>query len=321
MKCHGRYKFSSPHIHPNPSARFKKLRTRKTMKQLWETAEEKQPPYIVKEPTRVYTKPTEIGITNSGRVMNSYIPMEKDARKELTSKEKFQEDRKRILGKISKVRFIRFVKKYDTAFNQREFLAHAHHIYITAHNCIKRIRENEEELIDYVTQNVYGQMTKGMHDKTIEWEFVESMEQPKIVNAAAGHLGTKDNSYAQFTVRFHTLQKLAIYNRFGKLIYGDRDRPRYVLEYVLFEKHVSDTEGKWRIAGKITPEWKKKGFSFLHTWKEEAPKKEVVGFEDLEPFRVHRYNPEYPDEMTSDEMTNHSDDKTDDQIDSVTNKN
>lgn len=49
-------------------------------------------------------------------------------------------------------------------------------------------------------------MTKGMHDKTIEWEFVESMEQPKIVNAAAGHLGTKDNSYAQFTVRFHTLQ-------------------------------------------------------------------------------------------------------------------
>jgi hypothetical protein len=85
-----------------------------------------------------------------------------------------------------------------------------------------------------------------------------------------------------------------------------------VLEYVLFEKHISDTEGRWRIAGKITPDWKKKGFSFLHTWKEEVPKKEAVGLEDLDPFRVHRYNPEYPDEMTD-----YSDDKTDQQMDNM----
>lgn len=99
---------------------------------------------------------------------------------------------------------------------------------------------------------------------------------------------------------FHALQKLAIYNRFGRLTYGDSEKPRYMLEYVVFEKHISDTEGKWRIAGKVTPEWKTKGFTFLHTWKED---KESLLEEEPEPYAIHRFNPEYPDEMTAREET------------------
>ncbi|XP_062580292.1 large ribosomal subunit protein mL45-like [Saccostrea cucullata] len=298
MKSHERYKFTSPHIHPNPNVKFKKHRTRKTMKQMWEFIEEKPHPHLVKEPTRIYTKTKEIAITSVGSIMNPYIPMEKDVRKSLSEKESFEEFRKRTRAKISNIRFTRIIKKFDKGHNQKEFLAQAHHIYITAHKCIARIREDDEELLEYVTQDVFGQMTNGMYDKTLQWEFIESMEQPRIVNVAGGDLLVKDNTYAQITVRFHTLQKLAIYNRFGRLTYGDREQPRYVLEYVVFEKHISDTEGRWRIAGKVTPEWKKKGFSFLHTWKQEVPESEEVGLEDLEPFRVHRYNPKYPEEMT-----------------------
>ncbi|XP_061178668.1 large ribosomal subunit protein mL45-like [Saccostrea echinata] len=299
MKSHERYKFTSPQIHPNPNVKFKKHRARKTMKQMWEFIEEKPDPHHVTEPTRLYTKAKEIAITSIGTIMNPYIPMEKDVRKSLSEKESFEEFRKRTRAKINNIRFARIVKKYDKTHNQKEFLAQAHHIYITAHKCIARIREDDEELLDYVTQDVFGQMTNGMYDKTLQWEFIESVEQPRIVNVAAGDLLVKDNAYAQITVRFHTLQKLAIYNRFGRLTYGDREQPRYVLEYVVFEKHISDTEGRWRIAGKVTPEWKKKGFSFLHTWKQEVPEKEPIGLEDLEPFRVHRCNPEYPDEMTN----------------------
>lgn len=50
------------------------------------------------------------------------------------------------------------------------------------------------------------QMTKGMMDKTLHWEFVESVEQPKIVTAAGGAVVSKDNAFGQLTVRFHTLQ-------------------------------------------------------------------------------------------------------------------
>lgn len=45
-----------------------------------------------------------------------------------------------------------------------------------------------------------------MMDKTLHWEFVESVEQPKIVTAAGGAVISKDNTFGQLTVRFHTLQ-------------------------------------------------------------------------------------------------------------------
>lgn len=71
---------------------------------------------------------------------------------------------------------------------------------------------------------------------------------------------------------------------------------------MVFEKHVSDTEGKWRIVGKVTPEWKSSSsFTFLHTWKEDSvqPAGEGDQEKETEPYVIHRYNPEYPDEMTN----------------------
>lgn len=46
--------------------------------------------------------------------------------------------RKDVFNRISKIRFMRHIKKYDPTFNQKEFLAQAHHIYIQAHKCIER---------------------------------------------------------------------------------------------------------------------------------------------------------------------------------------
>uniref|UniRef100_A0A8D1K910 Large ribosomal subunit protein mL45 n=1 Tax=Sus scrofa TaxID=9823 RepID=A0A8D1K910_PIG len=52
-----------------------------------------------------------------------------------------------------------------------------------------------------------------------------------------------------------SLQTLAIYDRFGRLMYGQEDVPRDVLEYVVFEKHLVDPYGSWRMHGKIIPPW------------------------------------------------------------------
>lgn len=52
-----------------------------------------------------------------------------------------------------------------------------------------------------------------------------------------------------------SLQTLAIYDRFGRLMYGQEDVPRDVLEYVVFEKHLVNPYGSWRMHGKIVPPW------------------------------------------------------------------
>ena len=50
-------------------------------------------------------------------------------------------------------------------------------------------------------------------------------------------------------------QILAVYDRFGRLIHGHPNVAKDVLEYVVMEKHLSSLYGKWRLHGKIIPEW------------------------------------------------------------------
>lgn len=52
-----------------------------------------------------------------------------------------------------------------------------------------------------------------------------------------------------------SFQTLAIYDRFGRLMYGQEDVPKDVLEYVVFEKHLVNPYGSWRMHGKIVPPW------------------------------------------------------------------
>lgn len=50
-------------------------------------------------------------------------------------------------------------------------------------------------------------------------------------------------------------QTLAIYDRFGRLMYGSEQVPKDVLEYVVFERHLPNPYGLWRLHGKIVPAW------------------------------------------------------------------
>lgn len=49
-------------------------------------------------------------------------------------------------------------------------------------------------------------MTVGLDTKTLRWNFVDSIEPPRTVHCRTTDLLTKDNLYAQVTVRFHTRQ-------------------------------------------------------------------------------------------------------------------
>merc|ERR1719184_273018 len=98
-------------------------------------------------------------------------------------------------------------------------------------------------------------MTDELRKCTLRWQFLKSLEAPRVVHARCTDVITKDNIFSQVTVRFHTQQILAVYDRFGRLMHGHPHVAKDVLEYVTFEKHLANYYGKWRLHGKIIPDW------------------------------------------------------------------
>ncbi|NWY57520.1 RM45 protein, partial [Chionis minor] len=114
---------------------------------------------------------------------------------------------------------------------------------------------NKQKLHSLVTERCYPEMVRGNRYKTIRWRFVESLEPPRVVHVRCNSIVNRGNLYGQVTVRMHTRQILAIYDRFGRLMYGGEQVPKDILEYVVFEKYLVNPYGTWRMHGKIVPEW------------------------------------------------------------------
>ncbi|XP_059151209.1 large ribosomal subunit protein mL45-like [Physella acuta] len=173
------------------------------------------------------------------------------------------------------IKHVRKLKKYED-FNESEFAVEAQNIVIEAQNLLQNIYKNQERLHQLVTEKAFPEMVHGLHSKTMQWKFVETVEPPRVVQIRTDEMITEGNLFAQVTVRMHTKQILAIYDRFGRLMYGDPLTPKSVLEYVVMEKWISDTYGQWRIHGKIIPEWMTPRDNLIRTYK-------VPKFEPLPP--------------------------------------
>ncbi|NXQ47768.1 RM45 protein, partial [Catharus fuscescens] len=114
---------------------------------------------------------------------------------------------------------------------------------------------NKQKLHSLVTERCYPDMVRGNRYKTIRWRFVESLEPPRVVHVRCESIMNRGNLYGQVTVRMHSRQILAIYDRFGRLMYGGEEIPKDVLEYVVFERYLVNPYGTWRMHGKIVPDW------------------------------------------------------------------
>lgn len=194
-----------------------------------------------------------INISSTGGIFEPYVPPEGDGKLSMISmpgaKQKFEEIEKKGKSMLA----IRKIRNFEDEFNLKVFAQQAQDIYIEAHNAL--VKKDEDRLHDLVTETCYPEMTFGMETKTIRWNFIESLELPRVVHARCTDVISKENVYAQVTLRMHTKQTLAIYDRFGRLTYGNDVVAKDVLEYVVFEKHLSNHYGLWRIHGKIVPEW------------------------------------------------------------------
>ncbi|XP_028044867.1 probable 39S ribosomal protein L45, mitochondrial isoform X2 [Monomorium pharaonis] len=196
-------------------------------------------------------RPAYIGCTPS--VFEAYVAPEGDGKYSAVTKEGAKQKLTFLEKKGKSLMAIRKIKQFDDTFKTSYFLEEALDIYQKAHEALTT--KNESEIIKYVTETAYPKITYNIIDKTIHWKFLESLEPARLVHARTTDVITKENVFAQLTVRFHTQQVLAVYDRFGRLIQGSKILRKDVLEYIVFEKHLANEYGVWRIHDKIIPPW------------------------------------------------------------------
>jgi len=196
-------------------------------------------------------KPIYIGAT--GVVHQPYVPPEGDGKASLVSTAKAIQLKDATTGKGKTYMSVRKIRRYEEDFDPRTFADEAQQIYIDAHRALAE--GDEDELHRLATEKCYPEMVNMAKRKTIRWNFIKSLEPPRVVYARHMEILTKGNMFAQLTVRFHSQQTLAVYDRFGRLIHGSETIAKDVLEYVVFEKHLANVYGVWRMHAKIIPDW------------------------------------------------------------------
>ncbi|XP_044265050.1 probable 39S ribosomal protein L45, mitochondrial [Tribolium madens] len=192
-------------------------------------------------------------ISSTGGIFEPYVPPEGDGKISPIhmqgAKQKLQ-----FLEKKSKTMMaIRKIRMFEEEFDTTAFCKEAEEIYVKMHELMAK--KDWENITDYVTERAYPEVIHNVENKTIHWKFIKNIELPRVVHARCTDVITKENVFGQTTVRFHTQQMLAVYDRFGRLMHGSEIIAKDVLEYIVFEKHLANVYGKWRIQGKIIPDW------------------------------------------------------------------
>lgn len=165
---------------------------------------------------------------------------------------------------------VRKIRSYEEDFSTNSIVELAQEIYINAHEALAK--RDKYKLREFVTERAYPEMIHNTYDKTIHWKFLKSLEPPRLVHARCTSLIDKENTFGQVTIRFHQQQSLAIFDRFGRLMHGNEVLAKDVLEYVVFEKHLANEYGTWRLHAKIIPDWLPSRQPSLRTFKvEETP--------------------------------------------------
>uniref|UniRef100_A0A0B6ZYM5 Large ribosomal subunit protein mL45 n=1 Tax=Arion vulgaris TaxID=1028688 RepID=A0A0B6ZYM5_9EUPU len=216
-------------------------------------------------PPRTYQE-LPLNISSTHTVMDAFKPPEGDGKVSFLSKAKLTEGVSYMMRGPKHLKHIRKLKKYED-FVESEFATEAQKIVVEAQQLLKDVYKNQDRLHELVTERAFPEMVFGLENKTMFWQMVETVEPPKVVQIRTDEMVTADNIFAQVTVRMHTKQILAIYDRFGRLMYGDPNLPKSVVEYVVMEKWISDTYGRWRVHSKIIPDWMSPRDSLIKTYK------------------------------------------------------
>ncbi|KAI9258993.1 hypothetical protein BDA99DRAFT_606192 [Phascolomyces articulosus] len=152
------------------------------------------------------------------------------------------------------VGLIKYKSQYEK-WDSRKFLEVAEETYKDMNDAFARGDRQmlEEVCLDAMYSTLKNQI-KGRGHARWEWRYHGEVEQPKIVCVrCVGTTGLSKHGFsvAQATLRMYTKQSMAVYDKKNRLIGGDPNKIHNVLEYVVFQKTISDPEDIWRVYGKV----------------------------------------------------------------------
>ncbi|CAO3697235.1 unnamed protein product [Umbelopsis ramanniana] len=151
---------------------------------------------------------------------------------------------------------IKYKSLYEK-WNSGKFMSVAEETYKDMNSAFARGDRNllEEVCLDAMYSNLKNQL-KTRSNVTWDWQYHGEVEPPKIVCVRCmGTSGFSKTGFSvgQVTVRMHTKQSMAVYDKKNRLIAGDPHKVQNVREYVVFQRALTDPEDVWKIYGKVAP--------------------------------------------------------------------
>ncbi|KAI8331086.1 hypothetical protein EDC96DRAFT_527699 [Choanephora cucurbitarum] len=152
------------------------------------------------------------------------------------------------------VGLIKYKSQYEK-WNSAKFIAEAQETYKDMNDAFARGDRQvlEEVCLDSMYSSLKNQL-KNRNNVRWEWKHHGDVDSPRIVCVrCVGTTGLSKHGFAvgQVTVRMFTKQSMAVFDKKNKLIGGDPNKIHNVLEYVVFQKTISDPEDIWRVYGKV----------------------------------------------------------------------
>ncbi|KAF9974784.1 39S ribosomal protein L45, mitochondrial [Modicella reniformis] len=131
------------------------------------------------------------------------------------------------------------------------FLSESEEAYITLNEAFAKGDRNFLEEI--CTVSMYQKLKSQLKDRVgrYEWRYHGIIEKPKIVSIRQGQVG--GHVLIQIIVRLHSNQSMAVYDKKNRLMAGDLKKTVPVLEYIVFQRYITDPKDNWKILGKTAP--------------------------------------------------------------------
>ncbi|KAL1461281.1 hypothetical protein WDU94_013195 [Cyamophila willieti] len=247
--------------------KWKPFRTKKVIKMDIPDYHKKEKELSQMTPEEMRSKYKELGIqpprvwreryfyiSASSDVFEPYVPPEGDGKVSSINSANAKQKLELLKKKTTSWRNVKKIREFEPEFElYPEFIDLAQDLYIKSYESL--LSNDKDIIIQYVTERALPEVLSNLKNKTIHWKYIKSIEPPRVAHVRCAEILSKENQFAQITVRFHSQQTLAIYDRFGRLMHGSEILAKDVLEYVVFEKHICNQYGTWRVHDKIIPDW------------------------------------------------------------------
>ncbi|KAF9427077.1 39S ribosomal protein L45, mitochondrial [Podila epigama] len=187
-------------------------------------------------------------------IMDPYVIPEKENRpslfKDYKSWVKYAKLRMRNTGMTAASTLGMCWKLKDFGITGR-FLGESEEAYIGMNEAFAK--GDRKYLEEICTPSMYAKLKGQLKDRVgrYEWRYHGLLEKPQIVSIRQGQIG--GHVLIQMIVRLHSNQSMGVYDKKNKLIAGDMKKTVPVLEYIVFQRYITDPEDNWKILGKTAP--------------------------------------------------------------------